>query len=76
MWDRFFQQLAYIGINRSRMRWYVRKNYLIWVKQRNPYLVCEKNVVPIHVYNYLNGLPKKKLDLDMWTSNIGVRRSD
>ena len=25
MWDRFFRQRAYIGITRSRMRWYVRK---------------------------------------------------
>ena len=25
MWDRFLRQRAYIGITRSRMRWYVRK---------------------------------------------------
>ena len=25
MWDRFFRWRAYIGITRSRMRWYVRK---------------------------------------------------
>ena len=31
MWDRFFRQRAYIGTTRSRMRWYVRKNYLKWV---------------------------------------------
>ena len=28
MWDRFFRQQAYIGITRSRMRWYVRKRNL------------------------------------------------
>ena len=33
MWDRFFRQRAYIGITRSCMRWYVRKNYLTRVKQ-------------------------------------------
>ena len=27
MWDRFFRQRAYIGITRSRMRWYVRNMY-------------------------------------------------
>ena len=25
MWDRFFRQRAYIGITRSRMRWYVSR---------------------------------------------------
>ena len=28
MWDRFFRQRAYMGITRSRMRWYVRKDFL------------------------------------------------
>ena len=42
MWDRFFRQRAYIGITRSRMRWYVRKNYLMWksrswVQERYPF---------------------------------------
>ena len=32
MWDRFCQQQANIGITQSCMRWYVRKNYLTWVK--------------------------------------------
>ena len=32
MWDRLSQQRAYIGITRSCMRWYVRNNFLIWVK--------------------------------------------
>ena len=31
MWDRFFRQRAFIGITRSCMHWYVRKNYLTWV---------------------------------------------
>ena len=31
MWDRFFRQRAYIGINRSRMRWYVRKATRGWL---------------------------------------------
>ena len=45
MWDRFFRQRAYIGITRSRMRWYVRKNYLTSVKNNgNPNLVCEKTI--------------------------------
>ena len=39
MWDRFFRQRAYIGITRSRMRWYVRKiESIIGVQwgQKNP----------------------------------------
>ena len=28
MWDRFLRQRAYIGITRSCMRWYVRKDFL------------------------------------------------
>ena len=37
--DRFFRQRVYIGINRSRMRWYVRKiESIIGVQwgQKNP----------------------------------------
>ena len=32
MWDRVFPQRANIGITRSCMHWYVRKNDLTWVK--------------------------------------------
>ena len=28
MWDRSFRQRAYIGLTRSRMRWYVRKDFI------------------------------------------------
>ena len=34
IWDRFFQQQAYIGIPRSCKHWYVRKKYLTWVKDQ------------------------------------------
>ena len=41
MWDRVFRQRAYIGITRSRMRWYVRKELSHMGKNnRNPDLVC------------------------------------
>ena len=42
MWDRFFRQRAYIGITRSRMRWYVRKNYLTWVKTAESPIWCAR----------------------------------
>ena len=42
MWDRFFQQPAYIEITRSRMRWYVRKNYLTWVKTTEISIWCAR----------------------------------
>ena len=38
MWDRFFRQQAYIGITRSRMRWYVRKaTYSRLLMRDNPH---------------------------------------
>ena len=40
MWDRCFQQRAYIGITRSWMRWYVRKKYLTWVKTTEILIWC------------------------------------
>ena len=33
MWDRYFPTASLHRITLSRMRWYVRKNYLRWVKQ-------------------------------------------
>ena len=45
MWDRFFRQRAYIGITRSRMHWYVRKNYLTWEKQQKSRSCVRENMV-------------------------------
>ena len=42
MWDRFFQQRAYIGITRSCMRWYVRKKNLTWVKTTKIPIWCAR----------------------------------
>ena len=39
-----FQQRANIGITRSCMRWYVRKNYLTWVKTTEIPIWCVWNV--------------------------------
>ena len=48
MWDRFFRQRAYIGITRSRMRWYVRKIFPTASLHRDHSisyaLVCEKGL--------------------------------
>ena len=48
MWDRFFRQPAYIGITRSCMRWYVRKNYLTCVKQRKSRSGVYEKYIPFH----------------------------
>ena len=49
MWDRFFRQRAYIGITRSCMRWYVRKNYLTWVKTtKTPTWCARKLCILVH----------------------------
>ena len=62
MWDRFFRQRAYIGITRSRMRWYVRKKYLTWVKTAEILIWCArifnltKCVIASTRIIYLNGL--------------------
>ena len=42
IWDRFFRQRAYTGITRSRMRWYVRKKYLTWVKTTEIPIWCAR----------------------------------
>ena len=42
MWDRFFQQRAYIGITRSCMRWYVRMNHLKLVKTMEISIWCAR----------------------------------
>ena len=47
MWDRFFRQRAYKGITRSCMRWYVRKNYLTWVKTTEILIWCARNNMEI-----------------------------
>ena len=47
MWDRFFRQRANIGITRSCMRWYVRKNYLTWVKTTEILIWCARKRKPL-----------------------------
>ena len=46
MWDRFFRQRAYIGITRSRMRWYVRKDFLTQGKVSDVPIRCARNSFP------------------------------
>ena len=57
MWDRFFRQRVYIGITRSRMRWYVRKKYLTWVKTTEIPIWCARNIIP-----FLPGGPPESVD--------------
>ena len=45
MCDSFFQQRANIGIIRSCMRWYVRKNYLTWVKTTELLICCARKML-------------------------------
>ena len=47
MWDRFFQQRAYIGITPSRMRWYVRKATRGW-------LLMWDNIFGVWLYSFEN----------------------
>ena len=50
-----FRQRAYIGITRSRMRWYVRKNYLKWVKTMEIQIWCAKIFIIIIYYDVASG---------------------
>ena len=65
MWDRFFRQRAYIGITRSRMRWYVRKIESIIGVQWG-----QKNPNPrAHRSSGKRGLPS--FPLERWTRGLG-----
>ena len=58
MWERFFQQRANIVITRSCMRWYVRKNFLIWAKTAETPIWLARKKIFRYVYQYalmLNG---------------------
>ena len=57
MWDRFFRQRAYIGITRYRMRWYVRKNYLEWVKTAEIAIWCARKYIRAHRIRISEVLP-------------------
>ena len=65
MWDRFLRQQAYIGITRSRMRWYVRKIESIigveW-RQENPNPRAQRS-------SGKRGLPS--FPLERWARGLG-----
>ena len=50
MWDRFFRQRATIGLTRSCMHWYVRKNYLTWVKTAEISICCARKTLACHTF--------------------------
>ena len=50
MWDRFFRQRAYIGITRSRMRWYVRKFYTnLWETAAHYVITHSRDVIMLYI---------------------------
>ena len=60
MWDRFFRQRAYIGITRSRMRWYLRKKFLTWVK------IAEISIRYARKYFLAHRIRKDLSDILLW----------
>ena len=43
MSDKYFRQRANIGITQSCMHWYVKKNFLTWVKTMETPIWCARN---------------------------------